>query len=252
MRLFLLAALRPKQPPPPMAASTVSLRLFLLAALPLIVPGQEKMPARAAPADYAAHAPIPPRHVLAAEFQGRTVPAPNAAFVLQHYVVVEVGLFTREYEFNSGRYSLRLNGKTALLAQTPGMVAAALNYPDWENHRQITATAGVGDAGVILGRRNTTPRFPGDRRAGSAPPGTPVNAVEVSENAPWDWVAKLAWEDGPVKGPSGGLLYFPYNGNLAKLKTIALIYNSDEGLITLKLRGSDGSPAKSTARGRRP
>ena len=226
--------------------------LFLLAALPLIVPGQEKIPARAAPAEYKASAPITAELTLAAEFLGKTVPAPNAAFVLQHYVVVEVALFTREYEFNSGRYSLRLNGKTALLAQTPGMAAASLKYPDWENQRQITATAGVGDAGVILGRRNTTPRFPGDRRAGSAPPGTPVNAVEVSENAPWDWVAKLAWEDGPVKGPSGGLLYFPYNGNLAKLKTIDLIYNSAEGLITLKLRGSDASPAKSTARGRRP
>lgn len=228
------------------------MRLFLQAVLPLLLRAQEIMPARAAPTEYKAYAAITREHVLAAEFQGRTVPAPNAAFLLQHYVVVEVALFTREYEFNTGRYSLRLNGKPALLAQTPGMVAASLKYPDWENQRQMTATAGVGDAGVILGRRNTTPRFPGDRRPGSPPPGTPVKEVEVPENAPWDWVAKLAWEDGPVKGPSGGLLYFPYNGNLAKLKTIELIYNSAEGLVTLTLRGSTVSPARSTAPVRKP
>ena len=228
------------------------MRLFLLAVLPLVMPAQEIMPARATPADYKAHAPINKDHTLAAEFQGRTVPAPSAAFVLQDYVVVEVALFTRAYEFNSGRYSLRLNGKSPLLAQTPGMVAASLKYPDWENRREMTATAGVGDANVILGRRNTTPRFPGDRRQPQPPPGTPVKEVAVLENAPWDWVAKLAWEDGPVKGPAGGLLYFPYSGNLAKLKNIELIYNSPEGLVTLPLRGSASSPAKSAEPARKP
>src|SRR5687767_2225057 len=111
------------------------MRFFLLAVLPLVSSAQEFMPARARPADYTAHALINQQHTLAAEFQGRTVPAPDAAFVLQHYVVVEVALFTRGYEFNSGRYSLRLNGKTPVLAQTPGMVAASLKYPNWENQR---------------------------------------------------------------------------------------------------------------------
>ena len=228
------------------------MRPFLLAVLPLVMPAQEIMPARATPADYKAHAPINKDHTLAAEFQGRTVSAPSAAFVLQDYVVVEVALFTRAYEFNFARYSLRLNGKSPLLAQTPGMVAASLKYPDWENRREMTATAGVGDANVIFGRRNTTPRFPGDRRQPQPPPGTPVKEVTIPENAPWDWVAKLAWEDGTVKGPAGGLLYFPYSGNLAKLKNIELIYNSPEGLVTLPLRGSASSPAKSAEPARKP
>lgn len=228
------------------------MRLFLLAVFPLGISAQEIMPVRAAPGDYKAHARINHDHSLAADFLGRTVPAPNAAFVLQHYVVVEAALFTRGYEFHSGRFSLRLNGKSPLLAQTPGMVAASLKYPDWENQREITATAGVGDAGVVLGRRNTRARFPGDRRQPTPPPGTPVKAEPISENAPWDWVAKLAWEDGVVKGDAAGLLYFPHNGNLAKLKTIELIYNNPEGLMTLNLRGSGASPAKSAEPIRRP
>ncbi|MFN0103598.1 MAG: hypothetical protein ACKV2U_16095 [Bryobacteraceae bacterium] len=226
------------------------MRPLVLAALSMVLPAQEIMPARAAAANYEAHAPIGP-HTLAAEFLGRTVPAPNSAFVLQHYVVVEVALFTRAYEFNSARFSLRLNRKSPLLAQTPGMVAASLKYANWESERQITATAGVGNAGVILGR-DTKARFPGDRRQPAPPPGTPIKAEPIPENAPWDWVAKLAWEDGPVKGPAGGLLYFPHHGSLAKLKTIDLIYDGPEGLVTLSLRGSTESPAKSTEPARRP
>jgi len=228
------------------------MRFFLLAVLPLAVSAQEIMPARPAPTEYRAQATINAKVILAAEFQGRTVPAPDAAFILKHYVVVEVALFTRDYEFNSGRYSLRLNGKTPLLAQTPGMVGASLKYANWENQRQVTAEAGVGNAGVILGRQDTAPRFPGDRRAPAPPPGTPPQETSPVETAPWDWVAKLAWEDGPVKGPSGGLMYFPHNGNLAKLKTIELIYNGEEGLFTLHLRGSSASPAKSTGPERKP
>lgn len=233
------------------AKYTVAMRLSLLALLTALLPAQESISPRAAPADYKAHAALSAEHTIAAEFLGRTVPAPNAAFVLPHYVVVEVAIFTKEFTFHAGRFSLKLNGKTALLAQTPGMVAASLKYPSWENQRQITATGNVGNAGVILGR-DTTSRFPGDRRAPQPPPGAPVQTETVPESAPWDWVSKLAWEEGPAKGPAGGLLYFPYQGNLAKLKTIDLIYNGPETLTTLPLRGSAAPPAKSATPARKP
>lgn len=228
------------------------MRLFLLAALPLLVPAQEYIEARAAATDYKAHAVIDPEVTMAAEFLGRTVPAPNAAFILQHYVVIEIALFARAFEFRAERFSLQLNEKTPLLPQTAGMVGASLKYPDWENQRQMTAVGGVGDANVILGRRPTTPRFPGDRRAPTPPPGSPVKPEVEKHDAPWDWVGKLAWEDGTVKAPAGGLLYFPHDGNLTKLKTIDLIYNGPGGLVTLNLRRSAASPAKSTEPARKP
>jgi hypothetical protein len=227
------------------------MRLLLVTLCATLLPAQEIMPARAAAAEYKVHAVVAPDLTLAAEFQGRTVPAPNAAFILKHYVVVEVALYTRSHDFNTGQFSLKLNGKSPLLAQTPGMVAASLKYANWENQRQITATGSIGNAGVILGR-DTSSRFPGDRRAPQPPPGTPVQVETAPETAPWDWVAKLAWEDGPVKGPSGGLLYFPYQGNLAKLKTIELIYTNPAGLTTLTLRGSAVPPARSTEPARKP
>lgn len=228
---------------------TVAMRLLLFAAYAGLAAAQEIIPARPAPSDYKAHASLDGL-TIAAELQGRTVPAPNAAFVLKDYVVVEIAYFAKEFVFNSGHFSLRLNGKQPLLPQTPGMVAASVRYPSWEGPRGMTAEAGVGNAGVTLGR-DTTARFPGDRRVPTGPNGT-VRREDARDDHAWDWVEKLAWADGPGKGPAGGLLYFPYSGNLAKLKTVELTYTAPGGQITLFLRGSAASPAKSAALTRTP
>ncbi len=226
------------------------MRLILLAALPFLAHAQEIIPARPAPADYQAQANAGPLS-LAADFHSRTVPAPSA-FILKSHIVVEIAIFTRDYQFNTGHFTLKLNGKIPVLAQTAGMVGGSLKYANWEGNKGITASAGLGDANVILGRQSA-PRFPGDRRNEPAhPPGTPAKNTEQPEFAPWDWVEKLAWADGPGKGPAAGLLYFPYQGNLAKLKTIELLYNGPEGPATLALRGSAASPAKSASPARKP
>jgi len=227
------------------------MRLFLLLAALSLLPAQEKIPARASPGDYKAHVPLSPQTTLAADFLGRTVPAPNASFVLKDYLVVEIALFTRDFTFNTGQFPLRLNGKSPVLPQTPGMVAASLKYANWENHRGIVATAGAGNAGVILGR-DTTSRFPGDRRVPTPPPGSPPRAEVETGAEPWDLVSQLAWDDGPVRGPAAGLLYFPYSGNLAKLKSIELVHHGPAGDTRLTLRGSAAPPAKSAEPVRKP
>ncbi len=227
------------------------MRLLLLAIATLAIRAQEIIPARPAPADYQAQATAGPLS-LAADFQGRTVPAPSA-FILKSHLVVEIAIFTRDFQFNTGHFTLKLNGKIPVLAQTAGMVGGSLKYPNWEGDKGITASAGLGNANVILGRQNT-PRFPGDRRnEPTRPPGSPApTPSEQPEFAPWDWVEKLAWADGPGKGPAAGLLYFPFQGNLAKLKSIELVYNGPEGPATLALRGSTASPAKSATPARKP
>lgn len=224
--------------------------LFLAAGLTLAA--QEVIPARAAATDYQAHARVAGGE-LAADFLGRTVPAPQAPFVTPAYVAVEVAMFVTEFEFNTGQFTLRLNGKQTVMAQTPGMVGASLQYPDWEGARGLEASGSAGNMGVILGRKtNTVRRFPGDRRVPTPPAGTPGKVETVTETAPWDWVAKLAWNDGPGRGPAGGLLYFPYKGSLAKLKTVELVYNGAGGKATLALRGSGGPRARSEAPADKP
>ncbi|MBI2690149.1 MAG: hypothetical protein HYX27_27905 [Acidobacteria bacterium] len=217
------------------------MRILLIALLSVLVQAQEKIPARERPAAYKANGAIGPLGV-AADFLGRTVPAGAGSFALKEHVVVEIALFAKEFTFNSGEFSLRLNGKTPVLAQAPGMVGASLQYASWEGQRGVVAEAGVGNAGVILGR-DTAPRFPGDRRPSTGPNGT-LRKEEIRENAPWEIVERLAWAEGAGKGPAAGLLYFPYSGNMAKLKTIELIYTTPNGQVSLFLRGSAGSQAK--------
>lgn len=227
------------------------MRVILLA-VSVALAAQEGVPVRAAAGDYPARAKVAGGE-LAAEFLGRTVPAPEAPFVLVNYVAVELAVFSTPCEFNSGHFGLRVNGKQTLLAQTPGMVAAALQYPDWEGARGLEATAGAGNMDVVLGRKtNTVPRFPGDRRVPTAPPGTPGKTETNEKVAPWEWVGKLAWGDGPCKAPAAGLLYFPYKGSLAKLKTVELVYSGAEGKATLALRGSGAPPARSGAPADKP
>jgi hypothetical protein len=223
------------------------MRVPSLIALSLGLPltAQEIIPARTSPSDYKASVRAG-THTVAADFQAHTVPAPSGSFLVRDYVVLEIAVFPDRKEsfvFDTGKFSLRMNGKKSLiLAQTPGMVAASLKYPSWEQTRGAVATAGVGDAGVILGR-DTSARFPGDRRAPQPPIGTPPripgpeSGIEKEPEVPaWDWVTRLAWEDGPVKGPAAGLLYFPYKGNLAKIMTLELILSVPDGEISLRLR----------------
>lgn len=203
---------------------------FLLLTLSTLL-AQESIPARAKPSDYKVSAALGP-HTIAADFLGHTIPAPEATFVAEDYIVIELAVFPAaksDYRFDSGKFSLRINGKKPeMLSQAPGFVAASLKYPSWEQRPRMEAAGGIGNAGVILGR-DTTSRFPGDRRAPTPPIGMPPRqpGVEIEKREtlrPEEWVTKLAWEDRPVKGPSAGLLYFPFRGKLDKIKKLELVH----------------------------
>lgn len=181
---------------------------------------------------------------LAADFHAHTVPSPGGSFLVKDYVVVEVAIFPgrgEEVPVNAGRFSLRINGaKAGQLAQLPGMVAASLKYPNYGGGPRMTAAAGVGDAGVILGG-DSTPRFPGDPRARRLPrvepvPGPGAQQQQEEKTPAWDWVTQLALEERNIDSPAAGLLYFPYNGKLEKIKVLELLYAGPEGDAVLVLR----------------
>lgn len=221
------------------------IRQWLILAAAVSMPAQEAIPARAAADAYKVSQRIGGT-VLAADFHGHTVPAPDSAFVAPNHVVIEVAIYPEKrtaFRFRSGQFTLRINGKTPLvLPEVPGMVASSIKYPSWEGPRGVEASGGIGNAGVILGR-DRTPRFPGDRRydppVGGRPaqiPGPASGVEKPQEMTPAEWVTKLGFEDGDVTGPAAGLLYFPYRGNLAKIKKLELVFNSPDGEIILWLR----------------
>lgn len=128
--------------------------------------------AREKPGDYPVQAPTP-EGIVAAEYLVHSFPTPQGVYFTKGYLVVEAAVFPSAKDplmITSGQFSLRLNGKRILLAQSPGMVAASLKYADWEARPAATATAQAGDATVILGPRPSPGRFPGDPTVGRLPP----------------------------------------------------------------------------------
>jgi hypothetical protein len=226
------------------------MRWMLLAALPGLL-GAEGMPPRAAATEYPAHAPAG-AFTWGAEYLGHSVPAPGGMLFAGNHIVVEVAVFGpggKRAPIQAGQFSLRWNGrKLPLTPDPPGMVALAMKYSDW-NGRQFTMAGGVNDANVILGA--PTRRLPDDVERGRRPPGparvpvpqpedrsgqTPQQPISLEEV-----IQGVALPEGDRLTPVAGVLFFPYEGKLTKIKTLDLVWEFGAGRHTLKLASTLGS-----------
>jgi hypothetical protein len=197
---------------------------------------------KAKPSDYQFQAETP-KGVLAFDFLVRTFFGAKQSYVADDYLVFEVALFPKGGERGQGEpwmastshFTLRINGKKqAVYAQTPGMVAASLKYPDWSFQRGGSVSAGAGDSQITLGGPGVpTSRFPGDQRdPRSRMPRrpdvatSPVQSQEEPEN-PAQVVVDRALVEAATRGPMSGYLYFAQKGNVDKMKTIELHYHVD-------------------------
>jgi hypothetical protein len=187
--------------------------------------------------DYATHATAGGL-ALGAEYLVHSIPAGSQTLLASDYLVIDVALFPprdQAVEIASGTFTLRLNGKKQVLYPVvPGFVAASLKYPDWVVRPNAQVTAGVGDAGVVLGRPPVVGRFPDDPhpgqsrlpRAPRAPTPDDQRGIEQEEPESIDQViARTALPDGPVVKPVSGYLYFAYKGKIRAIKSLELIYS---------------------------
>jgi hypothetical protein len=202
---------------------------------------------RAKPADYPAHTELKTLS-LGAEFMVHTFSGNGKTFFVEDYLVVEVAVYpasgSRPMVAHS-HFTLKINGKRSIAPQPPPFVAASLKYPDWERKPTLTTEAGVGDAGVILGRRRPEPRFPGDNRPARErlpnPPRAPGDGnragIEKEEVRAEEVCVEQALPEGVASGPLRGFLYFPHKGKVKDIKKLDLLYAVPEGIsATLKLR----------------
>lgn len=217
-------------------------RLALLSLFPLVGLADRLEPLPK-PTDYAVNGEVA-AVAIGAEYLAHSVAAKENTFVVDDYVVVEVGFYPAKghnVQISSNSFTLRVNGKSPLFAQTPGMVAASLKYGDWEQRPTLEGGAGVGGVGTILGRPRQQPRFPGDESSPEArQPNLPrvpteVAPVERREVRGEDVVVECALEEGLTTTARRGFLYFPWKGKLKSIKSVVLLYNSDAGNLTLKL-----------------
>ncbi len=207
-----------------------AIRWLATAGLPGLLLG-EGLPPRASPADYPVHAVVGDL-TAAAENHYRTATRGRDTLFLREGLVVEVAVYgpeRREVAVSPGQFSLRVNGKGALLLpEPPGVV---LSRDRWGHNPALVAQ--VNDMGVILGGPEASERFPGDPRR-RRPPGDIPRVESPSRppdaaSAPLDLLESAALPFGGRKLPVAGLLYFHYSGKTKKIKKLELYYQATPG-----------------------
>jgi hypothetical protein len=182
---------------------------------------------------------------IGAEYLVRMLRSGKDSFFVPDFLVVEVAVYPLGGEpghISSDQFSLRINQrKEVLMAQPPGFVAASLKYPEWTQKPNLQVGAGVGNAGVILGRPTPVGRYPDDpsaRRRIPEPPkvGQPAQQVEKEPQQTGDQAAvERALPDTRLEHPVSGYLYFDYRGKTKSIKSLELIFRDGEKIVTVKL-----------------
>jgi hypothetical protein len=216
--------------------------IFLALVLAPIAAPQGTTP-RASAAEYPVHTEVG-KLTLGAEYLVHSIPTVKGVLVSGDYLAIEVALFgpsLTAIEFRADHFHLRINGdKYPLMTQSPGMVAASMKYPDWEQRKTVTASAGSGNGNVIYGPQ-AAPRFPGDPAGRQIPiprPPEPENrsGQEREPSVPLEeQIQKLALPEGKYAPPLAGLVFFPFRGKMKSIKSLELLYEGPAGKATLKL-----------------
>jgi hypothetical protein len=217
--------------------------LLLLSFLPSLF-GQP-VPAKAKVEEYPVHAAAATA-AIGAELMVHVVSADGQSHFVRDYMTVELAVYPlgdQTLDVAVSNFTLRINGKKqALLAQSPGFVAASLKYPEFSQRPSLSASAGTGDlGGVTIGGQRPQQRFPGDERSSgqplpSAAPGTLQGPPREHTMTAAEAVEAAGLAEGKTRTPVAGYLYFPYQGDGRKAKKVELIYRGPAGEITLPLR----------------
>ena len=193
----------------------------------MFLPGLVAIEVKNAPSDYPAQGCVAD-FKLGAEYMVSSFSAQEESFTVDHYLIVEIGIFPQgEAKIDLRRFTLRINGKTSLMTQTPGMVAASVKYPDWTSKPEMTAAAGP----VLVGRPPGVERFPGDRRNQRGIPGQVIETQEPKVDHA-GLIETAALSEGKRSKPIAGLLYFPYDKKLKTIRTVDLLV--DDQVIKLR------------------
>lgn len=186
---------------------------------------------------------------IAAESMVHSLLGADGNVHVRDYLVIEVTFTPARGEtlrLAHEQFRLRIDGKkTLLFPQSPQMVAASLKYEDWEQRPTVIGSGSVGNAGVILGRPQRTERFPGDQRPTlERMPGPVPRAPQQEDRSgidrqqkqePWDLAVSAALQEGEVRRPVKGVIYFPFKGKAHKIKKLELHYNGPAGEAVIPL-----------------
>src|SRR5579871_525986 len=154
------------------------MKLAIFAVVAMCVNGQGLTP-REKPTDYPAHAEFGDGYILAADYLVQTLPTKDGAgLVANDYLVIEVAAYgpkLSKIDLSLGTFTLVLNKKTELTAESAGTVAASIIYPDRRQKPRVDLASGAGNATVVYSGQPQVQHFPGDPSV-RAPRPNPVPA----------------------------------------------------------------------------
>jgi hypothetical protein len=171
---------------------------------------------------------------LGAEYFLHSIPSPRGMLFAQDYLVVEVAIFGSSklpFATGPGRFHLRVNnGKLLLSPDSATFVVASMKHEDWNGERpHLEVGAGMGDAGVTIGRPTTGGRLPDG--SDSRNRRTTTTGPQFFE----EWLPQAELIDMRKKLPISGMLFFPYTKKVKTIKKLELIYEGPEGSTALLL-----------------
>jgi hypothetical protein len=173
---------------------------LLLPVLAALLSAESGTTPKAKPADYSAHAQLADLSI-GAEFTVHSFSGERTMFLAADYLVVEVALYPAKGErlaVAPDQFSLQVNGKRQVLAQSPEFVVPSLESADWQKQGPQ----------------------PGDEERMS----------------PSQALARTALPAAEIAGPVSGFLYFPYRGRTKSIRSLDLHYDGPAGAAKLPLR----------------
>ena len=182
------------------------------------------MPPREAPANYQAQGRVG-KLIIGAEFMRHAIPTPQGELSTEDYVVVEAGVFGApgdRTKLDINDFSLRINGKKALLSKPYGLVLPSVKDPAWEPPEAPKSKSG----GISTG---------GGGGDSSSPPPV-VHMPMPLQHAMEQKVTKGALPEGDRPLPVAGLLFFSYRGKSTGIQKVELIYDGPAGKTAVALQ----------------
>lgn len=197
-------------------------------------------------ADYPAHLKLGNLEI-GADYLVHSFSSGGDSFLIRNYLVFEVAFYPEKgggsYRVSPSQFTLRVNGKKQVLEhQEASLVAISMKYQDSGGYPGFEAGAGVGGAIATIGRPLPGPRFPGDptpvpRQPPQAPPDTDSQNVPKQERiTAEDALRQTALVQSEEYTAISGYVFFPYSGNVKKLKSLELLYTDAAGPHVLRLQ----------------
>src|SRR5579884_1580752 len=215
------------------------LRQMRIALLLAVAVGAYAAEPRGAPADYPVHGDTAEAGI-GVDYMVHSIPTEEGMLAARHYLVVDIGIFPHkgsDATVNAANFQMIVNGKPLRTPDSAGMVAASIQYPDWEQSRRLEGQAGP----VLIGPQQAPGRFPGDPttpRPLPQPAPDENNGVATPPRLSIDDLVKHATlPEGAFSRPVGGSLCFQFDGKVKKIRTLELVWEPPTGQpVTLKLK----------------